>query len=165
MYISPTPLGTYYSNHPDDCVGPVVLRSPSLVFCLHTFWREIVETHWETVLKVAEPTIRSNNVYLSPADEEKDWTPDQLKRIIQALFYFQNAFGMILAPNGHVSSSNLENPDFRNCCRNLQACFDTDGDDNFKYDHLISSIQPNYANKDRGWNFERANKAIGASRC
>lgn len=184
MYVIITSAWLYRYSKPNNRTDPLEFVSPIFKFYPDSAWREGVEDHWNTILLYGEFHIDEDcatHVHVSP-EAGKVWSSEQLKRVAQAVIYFDQAFKAIWAPSRRehdLTSSNkannykLKDLEFAECCKLIQECVDTD--------HLVSLMQPlerpgsgNTPLRSYAWNFMNTMKAtkeeqqkigtIGASR-
>lgn len=128
-------------------------------------WRKKVTNHWikvEMLLAGRGDSCIAHILYSPKA--KTGWSLEQLKRVAQALSYFETAFLANLAPSIHMRNKfNSEEPSdslLEQRRERIEACA--------KMDDLVIEMQ---SQKEKrflyGWRSENANKdgTIGASHC
>lgn len=158
--------------------------SPIFDFCAGSSWRKQISHHWKIVERFGTVHVNdtcATHVHISP-QKGTPWTLDQVKRVAQAILYFEDAFEAVLPPNyrGHCGkkSNRVDNVTLRElkpveCFGPIQAC------DNIS--DLILLMQPldplrrrysglhgEQTDREYGWNFENLEPdeigTIGVSR-
>lgn len=133
-----------------------------------------MKTHWATLLAFGGVDIDdtcATHVHISRkaksgSKEELDWTKEELRRVAQAVLYFDKAFDAILAPSrrehsqtksNKAKNKKLKDRSFTECCKLIQSA---------DIDHLVSLMQPSDSvqfdditwSRFYRWNFENTKK-------
>ena len=164
----------YHHHLPNRYTGAFEFVSPILSFCPDSAWKEEVKTHWATLLEIGRVNVNNScatHVHISRKaksgpKKELDWTTEELRRVAQAVLYFDKAFDAILAPSrrgdfktrsNRANNKKLGNRGFGECCKLIQ---------NADLDHLVSLMQPKDSVQSDNiswdrfyrWNFENTKK-------
>ena len=99
-----------------------------------------MKEHLMILLSARNAWIQDISVHVYPT-AETDWTPNRLKKTMQAVVYFEKAFEVVLKPDSHLFNADPGNSNFQQCCTSLQQCVDTNLDESAKTFCLVSSIK------------------------